>query len=209
MRQTTRLLPLLLTIGALPALAAPTLYTIHFTLTSGSIPASGSFSYDPSTSTFSSFVVVWNGDTEDLTSSANTLGVFVASSDPCYASATTNPQQVFLMLTSCSSDANPTYYSKAPIWITFTPTSGPFAGMQSFEMYTQSYGVPVVEAVNVLSSPANTGSAQGFFSTTSGSTPPSTPPPATPLPGSGILLLVGLSSLLIIPGLRRAARAHR
>jgi hypothetical protein len=29
------------------------------------------------------------------------------------------------------------------------------------------------------------------------------------LPGSGILLLVGLSSLLIIPGLRRAARAHR
>ena len=202
MRPATRLLPLLLTIAPLPALAAPALYTIHFTLTLGSgLPASGSFSYDPSTSTFSSFVVVWNGDTFDLTSSANNLGVFVASPDPCYASATTNPQQVFLMMTSCSSDANPTYYHTAPYWITENPGS-----TQSFAFSTGSYAPPVVEAFNINSSPANVGFAQGLFSTTSGST---TPPPATPLPGSGILLLVGLSSILIVTGLRRAARAHR
>lgn len=201
MRQAMRLIPLLLTIGALPALAAPTLYTIHFTLTNGSIlPASGSFSYDPSTSTFSSFVVVWNGDTFDLTSTANTLGVFTASPDPCYASATTNPQQVFLMLTSCSSDANPTYYSSAPLWI--TENSG---STQTFHIYTQAYAPPVAGTFSINSSPANFGFAQGFFSTTSGSTPP----PATPLPGTGVLMLVGLSSLLIITGLRRAARTYR
>lgn len=55
-------------VGVLPALADPIQYTIDFTLTQGSpLPTSGSFIYDSSTSTFTSFDVVWDGDTFDLT----------------------------------------------------------------------------------------------------------------------------------------------
>jgi hypothetical protein len=134
MRHATGLTALLLATAGLPAVAAPVLYTIHFSLTLGSgLPTSGSFYYDSSTSTFSSFVVVWNGDTFDLTATANNLGVFTATPDPCYASATTNPQQVFLMMTACSSDANPTYYSSAPLWITENPGS-----TQTFHIYSQA-----------------------------------------------------------------------
>jgi hypothetical protein len=200
MRHAMRVFPLLLAVGALPALGAPVLYTIHFNLTLGStLPTSGSFYYDSSTSTFTSFIVVWNGDTFDLTSSANTPGVFVASPDPCYSGATTNPQQVFLMLTACSADANPTYYHSAPYWITFTPGSA-----QSFEISTGAYAPPVVQVGLMINSPANTGSAQGGFSSSS-----SAPPPSTPAPGSGVLMLIALCFLVIATGLRSATRTHR
>ena len=157
MRHAMRAIALLLAVCALPVLAAPVLYKIHFSLTAGStLPTSGSFSYDASTSTFANFIVVWNGDTFDLTSTANAPGVFVASPDPCYSGATTNPQQVFLMLTACAADANPTYYHTAPYWITFTSGSA-----QSFEISTGPYAPPVVLVDNIDSSPANTGFAQG------------------------------------------------
>lgn len=52
------------------ATAAPILYNINFTGGSPN-PTSGSFQYDPSTFTFSSFLVTWNTFTFDLTAAAN------------------------------------------------------------------------------------------------------------------------------------------
>lgn len=54
------------------ATAAPILYNINFTTTSGIAPTTGSFTYDSAIPAFTSFTVVWNGLTFDLTSSANT-----------------------------------------------------------------------------------------------------------------------------------------
>ena len=57
-------IPLLLFIGTHSVLASPVPYTMDFNLSSGSIlPTSGSFTYDSSTSTFTSFDVEWDGDT--------------------------------------------------------------------------------------------------------------------------------------------------
>ena len=53
--------------AAVSATAAPILYNTNFT--GGSSNATGSFQYDSTTSTFSSFLVTWNAITMDLTSS--------------------------------------------------------------------------------------------------------------------------------------------
>jgi hypothetical protein len=57
--------------AAASATASPILYTINFTTTSGLAPTAGSFFYDSATTTFSSFIVAWNGVTLNLTASAN------------------------------------------------------------------------------------------------------------------------------------------
>ena len=73
---------LILGLVAVAALCAPParadlmdaiVYTIHFTANSPGdlLPTAGSFTYDPDTHMFSSFFVMWDGVTLDLTSSAN------------------------------------------------------------------------------------------------------------------------------------------
>jgi len=110
-------IPFLLALGAVPALASPIYYTIDFTLTSGSPPPiSGGFFYDASTFTFASLDVVWDGYTFDLTSAANSF-TFTSPTDPCYAGSSTGAQEVFLLLTACSADANPSYYNGAPYYL--------------------------------------------------------------------------------------------
>jgi hypothetical protein len=61
--------------AAASATAAPILYDINFTTTSGVAPTAGSFLYDSVTETFSGFIVDWNGVTLDLTASANSPNV--------------------------------------------------------------------------------------------------------------------------------------
>lgn len=116
MRHTMEFIPLLLALGAVPAGATSVYYTIDFTLTQASpLPTSGSFYYDASTSTFTSFEVLWDGESFDFTASANT-SLFYVTTDPCYSGAANGAQDIFLLLTSCSSDANPTYYTGPPQW---------------------------------------------------------------------------------------------
>lgn len=80
MKNATCMITLLLTLGAIPALAAPLYYTINSTILSTHdiyTPMTGSFDYDPTlTDSFTNFTVGWDGITFDLTSSANnpTLG---------------------------------------------------------------------------------------------------------------------------------------
>jgi len=55
----------------LEANASPILYDINFTQTLGSSKPSGSFDYDPTTQTFSNFLVAYGGATLDVTAAAN------------------------------------------------------------------------------------------------------------------------------------------
>ena len=55
----------------IPGMAAPITYNINFTTTTGIAPTSGVFTYDAATTTFTSFIVLWNGITLDFTSVAN------------------------------------------------------------------------------------------------------------------------------------------
>jgi hypothetical protein len=117
MRDTMGIIPYLLALCVVPAVASPINYTIDFTLTSGSPPPiSGGFSYDSSTSTFTSFNVVWDGYMFNLTSAANSV-TFTSPTDPCYSGSSTGSQEAFLLLTRCAADANPSYYGGAPYYL--------------------------------------------------------------------------------------------
>lgn len=92
-------------LAAVHAHAAPTLYNINFVLSSGTpgapAPTSGTFLYDPAGPAFSSFSVIWNGISFDLTSSANSPSVIGA----CATSAP-DVADVFEMLrVGCAGDS--------------------------------------------------------------------------------------------------------
>ena len=54
-----------------PAFAAPAIYYLAFTTTTGVAPSSGSFTYDPDVPEFTSFDVFWSGTDFDFTGWAN------------------------------------------------------------------------------------------------------------------------------------------
>jgi len=106
MPQTLSTISLLLATAALPAWTSPVEYGINFSLASGGpLPTSGSFSYEPSTSTFSSFEVVFAGFTFNFAAFANSYA-FVPTPDPCYSGSSTGSQEIFLLLTRCYTNAN-------------------------------------------------------------------------------------------------------
>lgn len=90
---------LLIAVGASPSAYADTLttYTISFTVDptslTPSVPApTGSFTYDSTNPLFSSFLVMWDGNTYDLTAAANSPQLFATgctgeSSTPAYGFA--------------------------------------------------------------------------------------------------------------------------
>ncbi|MBS1828877.1 MAG: hypothetical protein JST93_26480 [Acidobacteria bacterium] len=61
--------------------AAPVLYSIQFTATIGAVPSSGSFRYDPDVPVFSDFIIVWAGNTIDMTAGANNPGTAIGACD--------------------------------------------------------------------------------------------------------------------------------
>ena len=75
-------------------------YTINFT--GGSpLPTSGSFTYDSTVPAFSNFIVVWDGLTFNLTSSANNPTVVPPL--PGCIPAGTGPAESFALLSGCAS----------------------------------------------------------------------------------------------------------
>ena len=198
-RHSMGIVPFLLIIGALPARATQVYYTIDFSLNSGGpSPASGSFYYDSSTSTFASFDVAWDSFGFDFTSSANSFA-FTSPTDPCYAGATTGPQEVFLFMTGCSTGNNPAYYSSAPSWL---------GCYTEYYCYTFPY-------FN-LESAALDGSNEIALVTITGSPSPLFGPEASggfdasaPEPGTSGLVLIGLCAAMrkrIASGFREVAR---
>ena len=174
MKREAGIVPFLLLIGCLPAAAGPINYAINFTLTSGSpLPTSGSFTYNSLSSTFTNFDIVFSGYTLDLTVMANSY-VFVPYSDPCYAGSTTGSQEMFLLLTSCSTDST----VATPVW--------------NSEIAVEGYAFQFMGYVG-NSSPLNLGLA-----TVGGAPPPyltafgGFQAAATPEPGTCALLVAGL-----------------
>jgi hypothetical protein len=172
------LIPLLLALGAVPAAATSLYYTIDFTLTTNSpLPTSGSFWYDTSTHTFADFEVLWDGESFDFTGSAN-ASPFYSTTDPCYSGATTGSQDIFLLLTTCSSDANPNYYTGLPQWYGDNNLTNPSG-------YT-AFGFDTTPILNQVSDQFFTGTgsavqALGGFEA------------STPEPGTWALTLIGLA----------------
>ncbi|MBN9657323.1 MAG: PEP-CTERM sorting domain-containing protein [Acidobacteria bacterium] len=70
---------------SVPALASPIPYVINFVQDNGfgPLPSSGGFTYDPATSTFSNFLVVWHSVTFDMTALANAGPDFQGSPSVC------------------------------------------------------------------------------------------------------------------------------
>ena len=100
-----RLLPLallLLCLAATPLAAAPILYNINFTATSGSTP-SGSFSYDSAAASnpFSGFIIVQSGVVFNYTFDANQSFLLSPSgASPCGVVSPSTLGTVFLALTT-------------------------------------------------------------------------------------------------------------
>jgi hypothetical protein len=199
-------------IGALPALATPVLYTIDFSLTQdGPLPTSGSFIYDASASAFTSFDVVWDGDTFDLTSAANTY-TSTSPTDPCFSGSTNGAQEVFLLMTACSADDNASYYTAPPQYeaniypygspnytnFQFLTTASTNPGPNQMNLYTPAVGTSGCPADTCY-----TYSAQvvGEFEATA----------ATPEPGSCALTLIGLCLVMrkrIATSIRQVTGTH-
>jgi len=143
MKQTLLILITLVVAGSI-ATASPITYNINFTTTSGLAPASGSFTYDASTTTFSNFSVVWDTISfPDLTFIANTEG------GDCGANPST-PAIAFLFLdTGCGgtrawtasvgSEPPPLEFAS----FSFSGTEGAFAPGDGFTIISSQ---PLVDA---------------------------------------------------------------
>ncbi len=108
----------------LPALATPVDYHISFTISSvsGLSAPSGSFSYDPSAG-FSNFIVQWESAIFDFTSSANAPMLAAAPPTGC-ASAASNHQYGFLLITQAASGCAAGYVWSGQYWGQIDPTNG-------------------------------------------------------------------------------------
>lgn len=106
MRKPIWIVPALLLVAALGAPNAQatdiiTDYTITFTGSPGTLlPTAGSFEYDATTQSFLDFLVVWNGTTFDLTSSANSPDVLNLPPDCVSISGPSDGAQLSLLLLS-------------------------------------------------------------------------------------------------------------
>jgi len=95
-------LSLFLSIGLLSVThAAPILYNINFTLTSGPIiPGSGSFTFDTATNLFTTFNIEWSGSNYDLLTEVNGI---VLSPGPCRTAAPAQRDYFEGLIGNCNS----------------------------------------------------------------------------------------------------------
>jgi hypothetical protein len=192
---------LLVAIGAPNAHATVTDYTISFTCTipPGCLsPTSGSFEYNNTTNQFTSFQVVWDGFTFDLTvigGGANDPVIGPNGSTPCVGTAT-GPQASLTIMTTCATDPTTN-------WTGLALSNGPqvFFRFLSFidnNTYVAFFGnIPQSDIPVDLQDLA----ANGTFTTTI------TTAGATPEPGTAVLWLTGI--LLMIVMRKRLAQILR
>ncbi|HYL85374.1 MAG TPA: PEP-CTERM sorting domain-containing protein [Candidatus Angelobacter sp.] len=177
MRNKLLVVGLLLIAFSFPAYADTFNYTINFTTSFGPGPTSGSFTYDSSTGTFSNFVVVWDGYSFDLTSSANST--FLHSSG-CTGEASTGAYSLELLSQTLTCPSGPEYFWAGQ------PRVGPtqaflFDAVVSGGAYDQiGTSVPATGA---------TDSSEGNWTISAVTTPE---PSALLLLGSGLLSIMGV-----------------
>ena len=101
MRSTMGAIPILLAMGAIPAIAGSVSYTLNFSASYGVAPISGSFVYENTANSFTSFAVNWDALAFNLTAAANSPSALGVSQVPCIAAAS-GAQASFLAFTSCA-----------------------------------------------------------------------------------------------------------
>jgi hypothetical protein len=176
MRKSLWIIPILLLFLAISALCAGA-DTITFTgAPPGPLTPTGSFAYNTTTNLFTSFVVVWNGITFDLSGSANSPQIFGAG-PACLAGATGAPAALAL-LTNCGAEA---------FWEALEDTTG-------FAQFTFAAGVspshPFIDISNTqtASPPPSVGFTDGGTYQVS----------AVPEPGTFSLMLIGVGLVLVM-----------
>lgn len=182
------------TLLAPAASAAPINYTINFTPTSGIAPTSGTFTYDSSLSLgsrFSSFIVVWQALTFDLTPEAN------APSFSGSACGTSGSSDAFPLM---SGNACSTHFGGFPNWdAVISPQQFPqdFFRFRDISL-SGSDSETLFEEGPAISQSANGASATGGYSISAQGS-------STPEPSSMVLLSTGGIALWLLRRRRQSA----
>jgi|SRR5580700_387239 hypothetical protein len=172
-----------LSMGALSAHAdTVTNYTITFTAASGILPTSGSFTYDSSTPKFSNFLVVWDGLSFDLTSSANTPLIFGPVPPACLG-GDSNAAATFQLLTNCG-DLVTGWLGK----VGGSPASRIFTFVSPTESCIFDADCISISAVTVPVGPISEALGFGSFAVAV----------STPEPSTVALMLAGIGLLLVM-----------
>jgi len=169
---------LLLVITSLPVYADSVNYTINFTTSAGSPgPTSGSFTYDSSTGTFSNFVVVWDGYSFNLTSSANSTFLHASG---CTGEASTGAYSFELLSQTLTCPSAPAYFWAGQ------PRVGP---TQAFLFDAAVSGSAYDQIGTYLPATGATDSAEGSWKISAVTAPE---PSDLLLLGSGLLSIMGV-----------------
>lgn len=170
---------------AMADLADSTTYTIQFigVPANGILPTAGGFTYDPDTATFSSFLVIWDGITFDLTSAANAPDISGFPGAPHCLGGLTGGAASFALLTgSCE--------SIGAFW--GGDTQANHQANFEFSSFDPSNDSMILVRDHLDSGPALQGTGGSTdWAVTAVSTP--APAPPVPEPSAAILLLTTLS----------------
>lgn len=180
---TTRKCALAVALGLIVLVAQPahadTTYTINFTTSAGSPgPTSGSFTYNSSTHTFSNFVVMWDGYSFNLTSSANSP--FDAHPSGCTGEASTGAFAFEILSKTLTCPSAPEYF-----WF-----GQPRVGPTQVFVFEDEVSATAYDQVGAsLPATGATDSADGSWTISAMNTPE---PSELLLLGSGLVSLMGV-----------------
>jgi hypothetical protein len=186
-------IPILLTIGAISAMASTVSYTLDFTAySSGLTPSSGSFVYNTTTDEFTSFVVDWDGAVYNMTTEANApASAGLAPGDPCITAS--GAAATFQAFTTCDSAGGGLEWNALG-------NSGVEGLFEFFYKNAGGFGVPIfsLDTGDYVDPTA----AVGLVSSTLSSGPP---PPTVPEPSTMGVSALGCAFLFVLRS-RRSTR---
>jgi hypothetical protein len=177
MRKLLWMIPaLFLALGALPAHADELSYEINFTCDSTTpsclLPTSGTFTYNTTTDSFTSFLVDWDGITTNLAAAANAGPTIDEGTNPCIGAATGGAAS-YLLMTACPFDLYEPWLANSGGTFAFTESTNG----NNYESFRAT--IPGL--------PGDTPQAYGDFTLTE-----------TPEPATYVFMLTGIGLVLVM-----------